>query len=78
MTILTERALATKLNLSYWTVRRMRLDGSIRFFSVGNRIYYKYEDVCADLTQKSSKTNDKTDCVSEQTCCNIGKIRQIN
>lgn len=61
MTILTEKKLAEELDISYWTVRRMRTEKGMPYLSIGKRIFYNYDSVCQWISkQETTATVDKS------------------
>lgn len=68
--VLTERELAEKLGLSYWTVRSMRLQGNMPNIRFGGRILYSWEAVHDWLNGKSNNHQAKKES-------DYGKLRRI-
>lgn len=75
MTVLTEKELAEKLNLSQWTVRRMRLQEGMPYFAIGKRIYYQLEKIFEWIEFKQTETVKSNSSIEEGP--QYGKIRQI-
>ncbi len=57
MTILTEKDLAKKLGVSYWTVRSWRLQLGLPHFRTAGRIFYRWESVMRWMDSRE-KEND--------------------
>lgn len=51
--VLTERECAERLGLSFWTLRKMRINGNAPHIKLGQRIYYVYDAVVDWLAQQA-------------------------
>jgi len=72
--VLNDRELARKLDpsgkiITPWTIRKWRLDGGMPSFSVGKRIFFKYDSVMAWIGEKEKGMTGKPK--------QIGRIRPI-
>ncbi len=50
--ILNEKELASSLGISYWTIRKLRLEKKIPFLKFGSRIFYQQETIADWLKQQ--------------------------
>lgn len=55
MEILTEKELATFLNLSPWTIRNWRLKAGLPYFGTAGRIFYRKEAVMAWMEREEER-----------------------
>lgn len=56
MIILTEREIAERLGVSYWTVRSWRLQLDIPYFRTAGRIFYRLSSVEKWMDRQEEKT----------------------
>lgn len=57
MIILTEKELAKKLGVSYWTIRNWRLQLGLPHFRTTRRIFYNWESVIQWMSEQEHKTS---------------------
>lgn len=53
--IMGEKKLAQSLGISYWTVRKWRLNSGLPFMKNGNRYFYNVESVRSWLRKKEQQ-----------------------
>jgi hypothetical protein len=64
----SEQELAKKLDLSYWSVRHLRLQQGLPHFKCGRRVFYRMETVQKWFDSQEQSTSATA----------IDKIRRIN
>lgn len=70
--VLTEKELATELNLSPWTIRTLRIQSGLVHFRTAGRIFYRLESVLAWMDAQERSSSSKSEQVS-----GIGVLRVI-
>ncbi|MBQ9633809.1 MAG: helix-turn-helix domain-containing protein [Schwartzia sp.] len=53
--VLTEKECAERLGLSFWTLRKLRIDGNAPHIKLGSRIYYVYDAIVKWLAQEAER-----------------------
>ena len=56
--ILSEKEVATELGLSYWTVRKLRLQCGLPHFRTAGKIFYRLSSVTVWMAQKEADCQD--------------------
>lgn len=75
--LLSEKSLAQKLNISYWTVRNFRIKYGMPFVPIGKKIFYNLESVTKWL-QGREQTYLATDINVSTTLTKSSNIHRMN
>lgn len=60
--VLNEKELARYLGISYWTLRKLRMNSKLPYFRTEKRIFYCVEDVMKWIHTQGEKNMDSQKC----------------